>query len=215
MINFFRSAPRRLGAAALLLALSACGTLGPATTAQPALYSLDKVVGPAPGAPRQTAPTLIVSPPHAAAGYTSQRIAYSRSAHQLEYYAHSEWIEPPARMIAPLIVSALETTGKFRAVVLAPSVAAGDLRLDSEIIRLQHDLLSQPSRVRLTLRAYLIDNATRSVLAWREFDASVELGGEGPYAAVIAANHAAQTVLQELAAFAGEAAGHREDKSGK
>ena len=215
MINRFRVTPCRLGAAALLLSLCACGTLGPATTAPPARYALDQGVGAAPKAPRQAAPTLIVSPPHAAAGYTSQRIVYSRSAHQLEYYAHSEWIDPPARMIAPLIVSALEASGNFRAVVLAPSVAAGELRLDSEIVRLQHDLSSQPSRVRLTLRAYLIDNATRSVLAQQEFDESVELAGAGPYAAVIAANRALQTVLQELAAFAGEAAGQRKIKSGE
>jgi len=209
MIDFFRALPGRLGAAALLFTLSACGTLGPTPTAPPALYSLDGAASAAPRAPRRAAPTLIVSPPHAAAGYASQRIAYVRAAHQLEYYAHSEWIAPPAQMIAPLIVAALAADGNFGAVVLAPSAAAGDLRLDTEIVRLQHDLLSQPGRMRLTLRAYLLDNATRSVLAWREFDVRVAVTSEGPYGAVIAANHAVQRILQELASFAAETAEQR------
>jgi ABC-type uncharacterized transport system auxiliary subunit len=55
------------------------------------------------------------------------------------------------------IVSALESSGTFRAVILAPTAAAGDLRLDTEILRLQQDFASQPSRVRFTLRAYLVD----------------------------------------------------------
>ncbi|MGG2343650.1 ABC-type transport auxiliary lipoprotein family protein, partial [Aeromonas veronii] len=87
-----------------------------------------------------------------------------------EYFAHSEWIDTPARMIAPGIVAALEGTGAFRAVVLAPSAAAGDLRLDVEIIRLQQEFDRSPSRTRFTLRAYLVDSDSRQVLAWREFD---------------------------------------------
>ena len=207
MNKYFRAPPCRIGVAALTLTLCACGTLGPTPSAPPALYSLDGAADTAPGAPRMAAPTLIVSPPHAAAGYASQRIAYVRAAHQLEYYAHSEWADPPARMIAPLIVTALEAGGNFRAVVLTPSVATGELRLDTEITRLQHDLLSQPGRVRLTLRAYLIDNTTRSVLAWREFDERVAVTREDPYGAVIAANQAVRKVLAELADFCAETSG--------
>ncbi|WP_291986025.1 ABC-type transport auxiliary lipoprotein family protein [Candidatus Accumulibacter sp. ACC007] len=185
----------RLLAAALVLTLTgACSTLRPTASEQPAFYSLDNAGLDAPGATAEipkaamAAATLIVNPPHAASGFQSQRIVYVRAAHQLEYYAHSEWIDPPAQMIAPLIVAALESRGRFRAVILTPSVASGDLRLDTEIIRLQHELGSEPSRVRLTLRAYLVDNATRRVLSWREFDESVAVASEDPYGAVVAAN---------------------------
>jgi ABC-type uncharacterized transport system auxiliary subunit len=140
---------------------------------------------------QQAAPTLIVNPPHAATGFDSQRIIYVRKAHQLEYFAHSEWVDTPARMIAPLIVAAVENSGMFRAVVLTPSAAAGDLRLDAEIMRMQHDFGSQPSRVQFTLRAYIVDNATRRVLAWREFDETVACRERGSYGGVVAANRAA------------------------
>ncbi len=206
----------RFSAASLLFVLlGGCGSLPSTSTPQPSFYSLDNV-GSAPVAPvarneipaseRVAAPTLIVSPPHAASGFDSQRIIYVRETHRLEYYAHSEWVDPPARMLAPLIVALLENSGTFRAVVLTPSAAAGDLRLDTEIIRLQHDLGSQPSRVRFTLRAYLMDNTTRQVLAWREFDESIAVTSETPYGSVVAANRAVHAVLENLSAFCRETA---------
>ncbi|MGC1518375.1 MAG: ABC-type transport auxiliary lipoprotein family protein, partial [Azonexus sp.] len=152
------------------------------------------------------APTLVVSPPHAAAGHDSQRIIYVRDTFKLEYFAHSEWIEPPARMLAPLLVAAIERTGAFRAVVLTPSNAAGDLRLDTEIIRLQQDFRTRPSTVRFTLRATLIDQNTRRVEAWREFDNSIPAGSDEPYGGVVAANRAVQITLESLAEFCAEVA---------
>lgn len=203
----------RLAVAGLLLALlGACSILDASNETQPAFYSLygarpgTQPATPAPAA-RSRAPTLIVNPPHAAAGFDSQRIIYVREPYQLEYFAHSEWVDTPARMIAPSIVTALENTGAFRAVVLTPSAAAGDLRLDVEIVRLQHEFDSSPSRARFTLRAYLVDNDTRQVLAWREFDDAVVAAQADPHGGVMAANSAVQNVMQRLASFCAEAAG--------
>ena len=199
----------RLGTAATLLTVTVgCAGLLPKPAAQPAYYALDgggskaKATSPL----SATAPTLIVSPTHAAAGFDSQRIIYVRDAHKLDYFARSEWIDTPARMLAPL-VAAVENGGGFRAVVQTPSAAAGDIRLDTEILRLQHQFGESPSRVRFTLRAYLVDNATRRVLASREFDESVASSSEDPYGGVIAANRAVQKVLAQLATFCAETAG--------
>jgi cholesterol transport system auxiliary component len=211
----------RLLAAGLILALAAgCSALQPKATPQPAFYSLDsgKVESRDTPALPPTALTLIVNPPHAASGFDSQRILYVRTDHQLEYFAHSEWVDTPARMLAPLIVSAVEQSGVYRAVVLTPSAAAGDLRLDSEIVRLQHEFggktggnpeTNAASQVRFTLRAYLVDNSTRRVLAWREFDATEPSPSEDPYGGVIAANRAVQKVLRQLATFCAETARQR------
>jgi cholesterol transport system auxiliary component len=202
------STARRLGLIGLLLALGAgCSALRPAAVEQPHFYSLDAARSEAPaGAPNPSTatPTLIVNPPRAAAGFSSPRIVYLREAHQLEYYAHSEWIDSPARMIAPLIVKALSDSGRFRAVVMTPSAADSDLRLDTEIVRLQHELDVHPGVVRFTLRATLVDNRTREVLAWREFDEHAAAPSETPYGGVLAANQAVQTVLVQLARFCAE-----------
>lgn len=202
---------RLFAAVLLLMALGACGTLRPTTTPNTVFYALERAraagaAQPRAGAAATTAPTLIVNPTHAAAGFDSQRIIYMREPHKLEYFAHSEWVDPPARMLAPLLVAAIENTAAFRAVVLTPSAAAGDLRLDSEIIRLQHQFGTLPSQVRFTLRAYLVDDKSRRVLAWREFDTAVPAVSEDAYGGVVAANRALQSVLEDLAAFCAEAA---------
>jgi len=196
----------------LLVLAGGCSALDPSAMQQPTLYALDTVRSELqavrlPAAMSPVAPTLIVNPPRAAAGFDSQRIVYVREAHKREYFAHSEWIDTPARMLAPLIVVAVENSGTFRAVVLTPSAATGDLRLDTEIVRLQHEFDARPSRVRFTLRAYVVDNATRRVLASREFDEAVPAATEDPYGGILAANRAVQTVLGQLADFCTAAAG--------
>jgi cholesterol transport system auxiliary component len=213
MICLSTPRPGRTCALGLLLALAAgCSALRQTATPPPGFYSLDgarleaRAPTASPAMLSVDGPTLIVNPPHAASGFDSQRIIYVREAHKLEYFAHSEWVDTPARMLAPLIVSAVETGGAFRAVLLTPSAATGDLRLDTEITRLQHDFTSQPSRVRFTLRANLVDNRTRRVLALREFDETVAATNETPYGGVVAANRAVQAVLEQLGRFCAEAA---------
>ena len=51
------------------------------------------------------------------------------------------------------------------------------------------------------LRAFLVDDKTRRVLAWREFRAEAVSATEAPQGGVAAANQAVQTVLTELAQF--------------
>jgi cholesterol transport system auxiliary component len=199
---------QRAVAALALVLVSGCEALRPVVAPHPSFFSLADARSPGQGVARApaTAFTLVVSPPYAAAGFDSQHMMYMRQASQLEYYAHNEWIDTPARMLAPLIVAAIEQSGAFRAVVQAPSTAAGDIRLDAEVIRLQHEFLDTPSRVRFTLRAYLVDSATRRVLASREFEAVAAAPSADPYGGVMAAHEAVRSVLEALAAFCAETA---------
>lgn len=196
---------RIIAAALTLLAFSACSGLSPTPRPTTTFYALD---GPSGSVPATATPTgtftLIVSPPHAAAGFDSARIIYVRSAHKLEYFAHSEWIDPPSRMLGPLLVAAIRNSGKFHAVVLTPGLATGEYRLDTEIIRLQHEFQSTSSQVRFTLRAYLVADKTRHVLAWREFEVVAIAPSEDAYGGVIAANSTVQTVLSQLSEFCTE-----------
>ncbi len=195
-------------AVGLALILNAgCSALFPKPQQPTSFFSLDG----APAAPREptakvspelkAAPTLIVNPPSAASGYDSEHIIYVRGPHTREYFSHSAWIDTPARMLAPLIVAAVENGGAFQAVLLAPSVAAGDIRLDTEIVRLEQSFVDPQSGVRFTLRAYLVDDATRRVIAWREFDETVAAASEDPHGGVVAANRAVQIVMENLSTF--------------
>lgn len=199
---------RLLAAGFALLVLGACSALSPSATPPPAFYSLDApqaiTATAVPSQSTASTRTLIINPPHAAAGFDSQRIIYVREPHKLDYFAHSEWVEPPARMLGPLLVAAIERTGAFRAVVLTPGAAAGDWRLDTEIIRLQQEFQTRPSRVRFTVRASLVDDRTRRVLAVREFESIVTATTDDPYGGVVAANRAVQGALAELSLFLSE-----------
>lgn len=207
--------PSLLRCSAVLLALLAtgCGSLLPKAIAPPSVYALDGMRGarpaPPPPAAPASAPTLLVNPTRAAPGFDSQHIVYVRTAHQLEHFAHSEWVDTPARMLAPLMVAALEDTGAFRAVGSASSGIAGQIRLDTEVLRLQQEFGGGPSRVRFTLRASLADNTTRQVISSREFDASVVAESDDPYGGVVAANRAVQRVMQQLARHCSEVAVRR------
>lgn len=147
------------------------------------------------------APVLLVSPMRARSGYDTQRMAYVRKAHELEYYARNQWVDAPARMLTPLLAQALESTGAYRAVLVSHAGAAAGLRLESEIVRLQHEFLTVPSQVRLGLRVQLIDVETRKVLATREFEASEAAPGDDPYGGVVAANRVVSRILPEVAEF--------------
>ena len=204
----------RLALAGLLLALlGACGSLLPKPPVPPAFYLLDGAVAAAPAAvgaappPPVTLPhTLIVAVPLPAAGYDSVRILYLRQPHQLLYFAHSEWVDMPARMLAPLLVQAIDGAASWRAVVAAPSAASADLRLETTLLRLQQEFTSVPSQVRFTLRATLLDAGSRRVLAWREFDARVAAPSDDAAGGVAAANRAVRQVLDELGAFTADTA---------
>ncbi len=210
----FRMLPWCL-AAPMLLGAAGCSSLLPAPTPLPSFYTLDGAQAPievdAVGNPAVAhalgdAPTLVVHPPHATAGFDSRRIVYTREPHRLAYFAHSEWVDTPSRMLAPLIVAAVVQGGSLHAVVPTPSAAAADISLDTEIVRLQHDFSGTPSRVRLTLRATLVDSATRKVLASREFDETVDSASEDARGGVIAAHRAVRLLLEKVSALCSEAA---------
>jgi cholesterol transport system auxiliary component len=112
-------------------------------------------------------------------------------------------------MLAPLLLRALQRTGEFRAVLLAPTSAASDLRLETELVRLQHDFTVRPSQVRLTLSAVLVDAHTRQVIAAQSFDEAAT-GGDDPVTGVAAAQHVAVRALAALAAACGRWARARE-----
>ncbi len=150
---------------------------------------------------------LAVSAPRARAGFDTEQMAYVRRPHALEYFANNRWADTPSRMLAPLLAQALEQ--RFRVVVRAPSPVHADLRLDTELVRLQHDFTTRPSRVELVLRSQLVDLRGRQVLAAAEFEETENAPSEDAYGGVVAANRALQRMLRRVADFCAERSGGR------
>jgi cholesterol transport system auxiliary component len=185
--------------------LCACSVLNPTPAKPPEFHVLHSALlptaRPVPGAVPASRLTLVISPPQAAPGFDSQRIVYLRHDHQLEYFARHEWVDRPAHMLGPLLVAAVQQTGVFAAVVLVSGAAAGDLRLSTELLQLQHNFQTSPSRVQVQLRVYLTDEKTRKVLAWQAFSAEAPAASDTPEGGVAAANAVVQKVLAQVAQF--------------
>ncbi|NJN45587.1 MAG: hypothetical protein HC808_02830 [Candidatus Competibacteraceae bacterium] len=128
-------------------------------------------------------------------------MAYSQAPAALSYYTQSSWVDTPARMLLPLIVQALENSQAFKAVLTPPASVPVDLRLDINLIRLQQEFLLKPSRVRITLRAKLIDMATSHILATQLFEAIELAPSEDADGGVQAATRATERLLREIRAF--------------
>ncbi len=144
---------------------------------------------------------LAVNLPRALPGFDTPKMAYVQQVLELNYFVSSRWADTPARMLEPLLVQAIEQTGSFRAVVKVAGAVPADIRLDTELIRLQQDFEAKPSRIQLSLRAQLVDVRGQRVLAVRQFDAMENAASDDANGGVSAANRAIQRVLTQMADF--------------
>jgi len=196
----WRSSCRAFQALAFALLLAGCTGITPPPVASESIYVLE-----APRATKQAQVrrnlVLAISEPQTRPGFDTHQIAYVLQPHELNYFVTSRWADTPARMLEPLLVQAMEQAGSFRAVVQAPGAVPADVRLDTELIRLQHDFVTRPSRVQFTVRAQLIDVRGQRVLAVKLFDESENAASDNAYGGVTAANRAVQRMLDQLADF--------------
>ena len=193
----------RLALAAL--ALAGCTLFPPPGAPPPSLFVL------APqgeGAPPldAAAPRIEIAPPVGRPGFDGPRMAYVTRPYEVQFFARHQWLDAPARMLAPLLAEALERGGRFHAMQGGES-AAPALRLETEIVVLQQEFTARPSRVRFTLRARLLDVLGRRVLGSSVLEAVEPSSSEDPYGCVVAANRAVARVLEELATWCAGLAG--------
>jgi len=229
----WRAVTQRVAVCSWLALLAGCAALLPKPQPPPKVYALQ--AGPPTASPQPALPpaaalaataaasaagltaaaalapaglSLVVALPQADAGFDSTHMVYRRQADQLEYFAHSQWVDTPARMLAPLIVDAAGRAPGIRVALPASAGAAADGRLLARVVRLQQDFSQQPSQVRFTLQLSLLDDATRQVVDSAEFDETVAAPSDDPAGGVAAANQAVQRVLQALSRFCAQAAAH-------
>ncbi len=188
------------------LLLAGCAGLPAPKGSSPNIYVLDAQ----PTVPVSTVKhdlVLAVNMPQAHPGFETAQIAYLQQPHELNYFANSRWTSTPVRMLQPLLLQALEQGAGFRAVVRTASAIPADVRLDIELIRLQHDFTIHPSRVQMTLQAQLIDLRGKRLLAAQQFDATENADSEDAYGGVSATNRLVQRVLGLVAEFCITASG--------
>ncbi|MBS0184106.1 MAG: membrane integrity-associated transporter subunit PqiC [Nitrospira sp.] len=151
---------------------------------------------------RLDGPVLLVSPPQAEPGFETQRMVYVKRPYELDYYAVNQWADTPVRMFTPLMVQALnQQNDVWRAVIPLASSIHGDYRLDTHGFLLQQEFLQQPSRVRVMVRAQLVDLKGATILSTRAFEVVENATSENPYGGVQAANRAIAVLLDQIGSW--------------
>ncbi|MDM8569286.1 ABC-type transport auxiliary lipoprotein family protein [Thiotrichales bacterium HSG1] len=145
---------------------------------------------------------LLVSIPKAASGFDTSALVYTSDGYEINYHDGVQWTDSPAKMLLPLLVHYLETSGKFKAVLSATTAPiASELRLDTEILRLQQEFFTEPSQIRLVVRVQLFDMTKRQVKSTQVFEIienSVSKDAEG---SVFATNDAVVILLNKIVKF--------------
>ena len=146
-------------------------------------------------------PVVQLSPPQAEPGFETPRMVYLKRPYELEYFAANQWADTPANMVAPLLAQSLSQSGIWRDVVLLPSLVPGDYRLDVYGFALQQEFFQQPSRVRVTARAQLVDLKQATIVGMQRFETIEPAPSENAYGGVVAANRAVAVLLDQIGSW--------------
>jgi cholesterol transport system auxiliary component len=153
-------------------------------------------------------PVIQLSPLQAEPGFETPRMVYLKRPYELEHFAANQWADTPANMFAPLLAQSLSRSGLWRDVVLLPSLLPGDYRLDVYGFALQQEFVQQPSRVRVTGLAQLVDLKQSTIVGMQRFE-TIELApSENAYGGVVAANRAVALLLDQITAWLRECVRH-------
>lgn len=159
----------------------------------------------------QNSSVLLVTIPEAQPGFETARMVYLRHPHEIDYYVTHQWVESPARMMTPMLVQSLERTGAWKSVVQSPTIVHGDYRLESEQLALEQRFFEQPNRVRVALRAQLIDLKQQRILGIKSLEVFEVGPSEDAQGGVAAANKAVGRMLDDLAMWATACVRHAEE----
>ncbi|WP_131783178.1 ABC-type transport auxiliary lipoprotein family protein [Legionella gresilensis] len=145
--------------------------------------------------------SILVAQPEALAGYDSQDMRYVSKPFELSTYAHNAWVDTPADMLLPLILQSLQRSGYFAVVTSTPITENTDYRLDTQLIELEQNFLTKPSRIDLTVKVVLTHVPDNRVVASEIISEHVTCPSDTPYGGVVAANQATKLFTARLTDF--------------
>jgi len=155
-----------MGAALLTVGLmTGCAALNPTA---PSLYTLTPGTMAESGLP-PVRWQLLVEPPAASAGIDTPRIAVTRSATALDYFAGVSWADRAPNMVQGLIVQSFEDSRRIVSVGRDSAGLRSDFLLKTELRDFQAEFsdasAAAPDRVRVRLSAKLVAMPNRTIEA--------------------------------------------------
>lgn len=145
--------------------------------------------------------TLLVNKVDVDPIYDTSDMAYSTDPYQIEYFAKSQWLESPGKMLLPLIMQTMKETHHFHAVISLPASSQFNYILNTHIVELRQIFYPCASVLKFTLNAEIINASNRQVIAAKQFTVIQPVYQRDPRGGVIAANEAVSKVLRALVRF--------------
>jgi len=191
-------ASRRWLLGASVLALAGCTKLlgpGPA----PHLYRVTRKSSYPGNLPRLSG-QLLVDVPSAPAGLDTARIALSRSAVSIDYFADSEWIDRVPLMVQTALLDSFESSGAITAIDRESIGLRADLILRTDIRHFEalYDSRDGPPQVWVAIGATLVDPSSREVVAQDSFERREQAQGSDIVQIVRAFDEALGGVMKDI-----------------
>jgi cholesterol transport system auxiliary component len=152
-------------ATGLALVLAACGGIFADTPRRP-LYQLKPAVAfNAP--PRPVSAQLLLALPSAPTGLDTNRVALSRSAMSLDYFADAEWTDNAPLVVQTALLDAFEKSGAVPAVGRDSAGLRADFILETDLrdFTAVYDSPNGPPRVTVAFTLKLIKIPERKIIA--------------------------------------------------
>jgi len=179
--------------------LSGCSGLSTQNTTKTYVLHVDTQALPSSDKKNKSKQVLQVAIPKAAAGFDSPALLYLKQDYELNEYSKSRWIDTPARMLLPLLVQSLEHSQQFAAVLSASNAQlGGELRLETEIIRLQQDFRHTPTQIELVVRVHVLDMVKHEILLAKTISITKIAPTADAQGGVMASNAAIEAFLTQL-----------------
>jgi cholesterol transport system auxiliary component len=192
----------RGGASALVIAAALCACTLFAPPPEPRRGLLTEVPSELPRSQPAVAAstTLLVVAPRAQRAYDTPQMAYALRDHEIAYYRDHEWGATPAEMLQPLLVSTLESTHRFAAVLAVPYGGRSTYVLQTQIDELLQDFTLPTVSLRIAMHLQLTHSVSRRV-ASKEIVVTEPMAQRSAEAGIAAANRATAQALREIAQF--------------
>jgi cholesterol transport system auxiliary component len=188
---------RRWVLAGLALVPAGCSSLLAGAPA-PNLYTLTPVpAGDFPSGARVSW-QLLVDPPVSSAALDTERIALSRSATTVDYFADAAWTDHAPLMVQALIIQSFENSGRIASVGRDSVALRADYVLTSEMRHFEADYATGSPVVRVQLTAKLVKIPDRAIVAHQSFDATQPAAANQVPSVVDAFNAALHKALRQL-----------------
>jgi cholesterol transport system auxiliary component len=193
---------RRLVIAALALAPAGCTSLLPAAGAPPKLYTLTPATDFPPAGPRVTW-QLLVDVPGGAVALDTERIALSRSATTIDYFADAAWTDRAPLLVQSLLVQSFENSGRITAIARESLALRADYILRPELLHFEaeYDGGGAPS-AHVQIGAKLVKMPDRTIVAQQRVDTRVPARENQVPAIVEAFNTALHEAMRKLVDWA-------------